>query len=187
MDILITNSSSSISIQDPFLNVITTITIPIISIIAISLIGALTWQYSKKQHERSALVDVFKIIDDQNHKNAESNLRQFFLRHMLEFPYADADLVRRNYDKIGVLIEAGLVPKKQYYLTFGVITVVSYFILKEYIIEKRKNGQKFHMARFTNLAIDCFIFWDNANHIITDPSESKITRGMLGDKVKIPK
>ena len=57
-------------------------------------------------------MDVFIIIDDQNHKNAESNLREFYLRHLLDFPRADADFIRRNYDKIGVLIEAGLVPKK---------------------------------------------------------------------------
>ncbi|MBI5146614.1 MAG: hypothetical protein HZA84_05270 [Thaumarchaeota archaeon] len=166
------------------------------ALVAASVSGLIAWQtiaYSKKEHLRSALTDTFKMIGETPHKSAEENIYNGYRNDTLmkngklnTDHQNPVDVVRRNYDQAGILVIEGAIPKKQYYLIFGVLTVVSYFILKKHIDNERID-HKYFMAYFTNLAIDCFEFWNNEELPILDPKGNKITRQMLGNKIKLPK
>lgn len=154
--------------------------------------------YAKKQSNREALTDIFGMLNETPHKSSEKNLYDAYEQYgtlmkdgKLNPDRKDpASVVKRNYDQIGAMISGDLIPKTEYYRIFGVLTVVSYFILKESIEVERKN-YKYHMAHFTNLAIDCFNFWDrqkpDVKPEIKDPKGNKIEKDMLGEKIKLPK
>lgn len=188
-------SGSSIIIEEPIIHLLSSLVIPLISITAVIVIGVLTWDYSKKQHERAIMKDIFAILGESPHKTPEECIRKNYKNGELENmkdTYDDGaiSVVRRNYDQIGSMLASKLTPTTQYYQIFGVLTIVSYVILKGMIEEKRKE-HKFHMAYFTNLAIDCFDFWDGQEEKvkpkIETPKGEKITRQMLGNKIIIPK
>jgi len=130
--------------EDSFLSIFSSILIPIISIIAILIIGIVTWRYNKKQHDRTAMIDVFHMLNNSTHKNAEEFLRQAYsenklmsVQHIVDEHKQSAITVERNYDQIGVLIREKLIPNNPYYVTFGSTTVVSYRILYDELKKKR--------------------------------------------------
>ena len=170
----------------------------LIPLIATTVIGWKTIEYSKKQHERTAMKDIFGILGETPHKSSEGNLYDGYKKDgtLMKDGKLDpnrnnpAEVVRRNYDQVGMMLSSKLIPAKQYYQTFGVLTIVSYFILKESIEQERKE-HKLHMIHFTNLAIDCFEFLNKqkaeVKPEITDPKGNPITREMLGNKMLLPK
>lgn len=177
---------------------ITNIILVIVSVVATSTVGYFTIQYSKKQHQRSAMSDVFHVLDDTPHKTAEKNIRDAYKNGTLmkdgrlnpdhETP---ASVVTKNYAQVGAMMSSKVIPKRQYYEKFGIVTVVSYFLLKESIEQMRKN-YPIYRAYFTILAIDCFEYWDGLKVDdkpveITDPKGDRITREMLGKKIKLPR
>lgn len=97
-------------------------------------------------------------------------------------------VVSKNYAEIGSMLASGMVPRDQYYYRFGIVTVVSYYILKEYIDQVRQDWT-FHRANFANLAIDCFEYWNSVKNKprIVDPKGNQIIREMLGEKIEKPK
>jgi len=177
-------------------NSITDIAISVSAVIVALFIGTVTWFYSKKQHIRNSLTDVFSLLNSKEHKESEHKLRRAYQKNELfsvdqmnlEFK-EDYDIVRRNYAQIGVLINAGAIPKKAYYVSFAVITVVTYIIVQEEIKHKQITRPLF-MAHFHNLAYDCLEFWLNQKwskiHPITDPkTNQKITLDMIGKKFNL--
>lgn len=189
------NGSSGINVtvtQDPYTNLI----LILIPVIATAIIGYYTIQYTKREHIRAAMSEVFQLLEAP-HKSAEANLRDAFRNgvlmkdgHLNPDHEGPASVVKTNYDKIGAMMSSKLIPRPQYYTMFGIVTVVSYYILKESIEDVRKDG-KLHRSYFTNLAIDCFEYWmkrpDKQRPLITDPKGTPITKEMLGKRIKLPK
>jgi hypothetical protein len=176
---------------------ITNLILVLIPLIATSIIGWKTIDYTRKQHIRSAMSDVFQILDETPHKSAEENIYNGYRNNtIMRDGRLNPDhlnpvtVVRRNYDKMGAMMFSNLIPKISYYRMFGVLTVVSYFVLKD-VIEQERVNHKFFMAHFTNLAIDCFDFWNKQKETvktqITDPNGAPITKEMLGEKIQLPK
>jgi hypothetical protein len=171
---------------------------PIILALSAVIAGIAIWVqqiYAKRQSNIEAMKNIFGILSESGHKTAEKNIRENYEKGDLDSikaTYNDgaSSVVRRNYDQIGAMKSSNLIPDTEYYRTFGVLTIVSYFILKESILIERKD-HKYHMAHFTNLAIDCFNFWDKQEEDdkpkITDPRNKPITKNMLGEKIKLPK
>jgi len=166
-----------------------------VSAVAVALvIGFVTIIYSKKQHTRNSLTDVFSLLNTKEHKTAEHELRrayqtnELFLVNQINDKFEEYyNTVRRNYAQIGVLIEEGVIPKKAYYITFGVITVVTYIIVQEEIKRKQLTRPLF-MAHFHNLAYDCLNYWIKQNlteiHPIVDPkTNEEITLERIGRKI----
>ena len=154
--------------------------------------------YAKKQSNIESLTSIFEMLNETPHKSAEENLYYWYKENgtlMMDGKLnpdreGPATVVKRNCDQIGAMMSGKLIPTTEYYRIFGVLTVVSYLILKESIEIERKN-YKYHMAHFSNLAIGCFDFWDkqklDVKPEITDPKGIKIERKMLGQKIKLPK
>ena len=167
--------------------------------VAVVSIGIKVQQYyAKKQSDREAMGNIFGILGESPHKSAEESLYNVYKTNgtLMKDGQLDpnrngpADVVRRNYDQIGAMMLSRLIPDIEYYRIFGVLTIVSYYILKESILIERKD-HKYYMAHFTNLAIDCFNFWDKQSEEekpnITDPKGKSLTKEMLGEKIKLPK
>lgn len=183
-----TDRNDSLHLFFEGLTAVGTVTVPII-------IAFLTKTYSQKQNEQNGMRFVFDTINSTPHKSAEENIYDAYRSNILmrnnqlnPDHLNPANVVRRNYDQIGMMMQNKLIPRIQYYQMFGVITTVSYFVLKQ-SIENERLDHRFFMAYFTNLAIDCFEFWDEQydKPNITDPNLKTITRDMLGKKINIPK
>lgn len=192
---IIIPNGSSVIIENPLFHLIASLVIPVISIIAVIIVGVLSWQYSKKQHERSAMQYVFELLQQSGHKGAERNIRDKYKDKKLneitdESDSSPASVIKRNYDQIGAMINSKLIPFEQYCVSFGILTIVSYVILKD-MIEKERIDHKYHMAYFTNLAIDCFDFWNKqkgeSKPKIDDPQKNIITKERLGKRIVLPK
>lgn len=194
IETIIVNGTSQIDIHTN--DVVSQIIMVLIPVVATLIIGAMTFRFYNKHHLHNVMIDVFKIINDPSHKNAQEKILTAYRESKLynetgtitdDFIHY-ADILRRDYDQVGVLIEEKLLPAKQFYLTFGGIAVVTYQILKGDIETKRKNEKRFYfMARFTNLAIDSLNFWyDNGmidSQPLTDPrTHEPIKQGSFGKK-----
>lgn len=178
---------------------ITNLILVMVSVVATSIIGYFSIEYSKRQHERSVMSEVFQMVDSQSHKTAEENIRNAYANNTLmrngklNPDHANpAEVISQNYAQVGSLMSSRLVPKRQYYEKFGVITVMSYITLKEVIEKEREDGYVLHRAYFTILAIDCFEYWDGLRIDdkpieIKDPKGNRITREMLGKRIKVPR
>jgi hypothetical protein len=184
---------AEISIVDPLTGIIGSIIVPIISTIVIALIGVYTMKYNKKQHDRSAIIDLFEMLNNSDHKSAEYQIMEGFRNHNLydgrqiAFPFKEyAKIVWRNYDQVGLLIERKLIPENDFYSTFGKVTVISYFALSNAIENERMMGHRHFMARFTNLAIDCLEYWEKKKSLPINPlTNDDIYRENLGERVEI--
>lgn len=142
------------------------------------VIGYFTIRYSQKQNQRNALMEIFKMLNDKEHKYSESliidRFRQKDLYNMGTIPQAfeaSAYAVLRNYDQLGLLTSRrGLIPKKDDILyMFGTLVVVSHLVLFEEINNRRLTQEKYFMTNFTELAIDCYDYWKRKNHIPRHP------------------
>lgn len=194
IETIMVNGTSQINIHTN--DVVSQIIMVLIPVVATLIIGVMTYKFYNKHHMHNVIIDVFEIIHSPSHKNAQDMILTAYRESKLydetgtitdDFIYY-ADLLRRDYDQMGVLIEEKLLPAKQFYLTFGGIIVVTYQILKEDIQTKRNNEKRFYfMARFTNLAIDSLNFWyDNRmvdSQPLTDPrTHELIQQGSFGKK-----
>jgi len=131
------------------------------------------------------MTDIFEMINDDAHKTGESIIRTYYEKGELMVsgkinPLAEdwAKTVWRNYDQAGLLVTNGLVPKNAYYTMFGKITIITYNMLREEILRRRKDSLEF-MMYFEELATDCFTKqWKGR---VTDPRTKKqITHADLG-------
>ena len=141
-------------------------------------IGYLTIRFSQKQHQRNALMDIFKMLNNEEHKYSEDliigRFRQGDLYDvgMLTPTFEpSAKVVMRNYDQLGLLItRRGLIPKKDDILDmFGTLVVVSHLVLFLEIDRRRLANESYSMVNFTKLAIDCYNYWKRKEHIPRHP------------------
>ena len=141
-------------------------------------VGISTIYYRKKENQRSALIDVFKIFDE-SHKNDENTLTLAFERDQL---YVNGRIkshddkyrkVTRKYDEVGLLVSNGMVPKEDYYRMWGVLTVVMYYILKiEFNAIRIKHPH--HRIYFKELAHDSFFYCARFGIPLKDPKGNEI-------------
>src|SRR5574337_241802 len=94
--------------------------------------------YARKQSNIESLTDIFGMLNDTPHKTAEQNLYEAYEKDgsLMKDGKLDpnrtnpASTVKRNYDQIGAMLSGDLIPKTEYYRIFGILTIVSYYILK---------------------------------------------------------
>lgn len=150
--------------------------------------------YSKKQYERTALTDVFHMLDSEENKGAEKLLIEskgnISDDDYIPENYVNAiRIVKRNYFKLGLMIDYKLIPSYPFYITFGHKLVQLYDICQKEIEKTRKDYVSHHGAYFTNLAIDCLDFYLDTPELepIKNLLNEKIPRGKFGTKINIPK
>ena len=152
---------------------------------ASGLIAYGTIRYSKRQHERTAMKDIFEMLNNDTHKAGEINIlvRYNFGDLMVDDKINPAvedwvKIVWRNYDQAGLLVTNNLVPKNAYYKMFGKVTIIAYHMLREEILRRRNESPEF-MMYFEELAKDCFTKqWKG---LVTDPrTKRQITHQDLG-------
>jgi len=163
----------------------------IIPSIVVGIIAIFTIYYAKRSHERTAIMDVFHMINNDKNKETEDTIIEAFkqgkLDESLKMPtfYENVKKVWRIYDQIGLLITKKLIPKDDFYLIVGLKMVTLCFCLSSEI-EKRRLTRPRSLAYFTNIAIDCFEFYKKKKIQITNPATNgPIERSDLGDKIKL--
>lgn len=180
MEIIISNltSASEITITEPNIAMFGSIFAPIISVITISLIGYFTIRFYQKQHKKNVLIDIFEIFAS-NHKASEEEIFDAYRKNELydvneikDYLRQSAKFIVRNYDQIGLLFDRNLIPKKEYFLMYGRLTVVIHHVLFLAIDRERKRGRKHHLIFFTKLAIQCYDYWKEKN-IPRDPKSNQ--------------
>ncbi len=80
------------------------------------------------------------------HRNAEVNIYDAYKKDgtlmkddkLDSSRFEPVEVVKRNYEQVGMMLSSKLIPADQYYQTFGILTVVSYFILIENLKQERK-------------------------------------------------
>jgi len=124
--------------------------------------------YQKKQFDRDAMIDVFGMLNNSQHKFSENSIIDIFKTNNLynvgilnPAVEESATTVWRNYDQIGLLVERGLVPKNDIFHMFGKIVIVSHWVLFQELKRRRLLGESDFMTNFTHLAIDCYNYWKN--------------------------
>ena len=144
-----------------------TVIVTAISVVVAGIAIKVQQYYAKKQSDREALLDVFEMINNDTHKNAESALLENFRNNALynvgimheHLVRSSATPVWRNYDQIGLLIKRGLIPKSDFFYMFGKIAIIQHWILFQEINRRRLNGEIDFMINFTRVAIDCYYYW----------------------------
>lgn len=146
--------------------------------IVAGIIGFFTIWYSRQQHNRNAIIDVFRMLNTEEQKNAENIIIEAYkygnLYHMglLNDPFvANGQLVSRNYNQVGLLAKRKLIPRNDYFQMFGIHTVVYHHMLFSYIKDQRIiRGDKDFRSYFTELSIDCYNYWKKEGyHEILNP------------------
>lgn len=136
--------------------------------VATIMIGFFTIQFSQKQNQRNALMEIFKMLNNEEHKYSETQIidrfRQGDLYNVGMIPdiwLPSVKVVMRNYDQLGLLVsKRGLIPKKDDILDmFGTLVVVSHLVLFQEINRRRLTQERYSMMNFTHLAIDCYKYW----------------------------
>ena len=163
----------------------------LIPVIATSLIAIFTIYYSKKSHQRTAMMDVFHMLNKDETKKTEDDIirlsktESFENNLQDEIFYNEVRRVWRNYDQIGSLISKNLIPKNEFYLLFGIKMVALYICSHNKIMNNRKTRPR-SMAYFSNMVIDCFKFHQKRKFSIDNPiTGDSIKREDLGEKIKL--
>ncbi|TBR08515.1 MAG: hypothetical protein EPO62_06450 [Candidatus Nitrosotenuis sp.] len=150
-----------------------------------AVIGFFTIWYSRKQHNRNAMIDIFEMLNEDNHKgNHKAAQEILFTAHKENRLYDSGgfiidgykptvNIISRNYDEIGLLANRKLIPRKDFFYMYGKLVVVSHFILFYAINHKRLHGEPDYMTNFTKLAIHCYYYWKDERRLPRDPRTNK--------------
>ena len=130
------------------------------------------------------------MLKEDAHKDTEDEVISRFkngtLGAILKSPKFQKDVkkVWRTYDQIGLLVNKNLIPKKEFYHLFGLKMVSVYFCLSSEI-EQRRLTRPFSLMYFTNMAIDCWEYWNKKGKEIFNPATNgAIKRNDLGERIE---
>ena len=140
----------------------------------VGIIAIFTIYYSKRTHERTAMMDVFHMINVDKNKQTEDSIIKYFEEgtldeHLKESEYyEDVRKVWRIYDQIGLLITQKLIPKNAFYSLVGLKMVTLSFCLSHGITQRRLTRPR-SLGFFTNMALDCFNYYNKKKIPIRNP------------------
>jgi len=148
-----------------------------VSVSVVLAVGIFTIYFQRKENKRRSTIDVFEILNNEIHKDAEQNLRTASRKGTLlinntisdDF-HEDADIVSRNYDQIGGLIRQGLIEPNEYYFMFGGVTMTSFIVLRPWLELSRNENFRVYFRR---LAEDCYHYFLRKCISIPHPTESR--------------
>jgi cellulose synthase/poly-beta-1,6-N-acetylglucosamine synthase-like glycosyltransferase len=117
-------------------------------------------EYQEKQLNLSAMMEVFKILNNDEHRQARENVysacKQFDQGQKEIFQNENirknAAMVRADFDEIGLLIQNGLVPKDMFLSAYWNTVIISWKALKDDIAKERlRRKYSMYMAFFEQL------------------------------------
>lgn len=149
--------------------------VPFLAPIAAVLIGGvITWivyvyqsrqqrevaQYQKKQHELTGVMEAFKILNNDRHRQAREDVYSAFKQYEdgtinifeNESVRKNAAMVRADFDEIGLLVDNGLIPKDVFFKSYLNTVIICWKALKT-DIEKQRKDRKYpeYMTYFQKL------------------------------------
>jgi hypothetical protein len=145
------------------------LSVPVIASAVGIFISCITLYYNRRQNRLKALVEVFKLLNDEKHRAARQVVYQFHEEgkasvqdHPLpRFPNETQEtvfirecqaIVRNDFNQIGSLIEnSKFVPTKEFIDTYWYIVCRCWIALKTGIDKERLKRGNFYMKDFENL------------------------------------
>jgi hypothetical protein len=120
-----------------------------------------------KQNKITALMEVFKTLSDEEHRDARrvtytakraydraKNIKAF------DVYYKEVGITASHFNQIGELVKKGTIPKEEFLDLYADTTILCWKALKEYIEnQQEKRKSKFYMNQFVWLGEQAEIYW----------------------------
>ena len=160
-------------------NLVMTIILGIISPVVTAVIGLIAYKMIKKQfafaqrqHQVQGLLDAFKILDTDEHRNSRSRVYALYFEYLdtkqiKSFKGSkDVERVRGDFDVIGILVKTENIHKNDFLEMYGALAYKCWHCLKADIENERdsRNFPKF-MYYFQWLANASHNYWLQNNDV----------------------
>jgi hypothetical protein len=131
-------------------------------------ITVITSYYQKKQQRLHSMMEVFKLLNDNEHRHARFLVFQTYKEYKNGKKDAfenkaiskEISMVRADFDQIGILIENKLVPKQVFLRAYWNTVLVCWMSLKEHIHQERlRRDYPSYMTYFEKLSNDAKAYW----------------------------
>jgi hypothetical protein len=136
-------------------------------------VGTITYFYQKKQHRQNGLMEVFKILSSEEHRDArEVVYRQYEdyakTKEFKVFFVQGVGRVKADFDIVGTLTKTGNVDKVNFFRQFGPSAYLCWQRLKDHIQhERRLRNFPHYMRDFEWLAKEAKSVWLKENIDLT--------------------
>ncbi len=135
-----------------------------------------------KQNKTTAMLEVFKMLNNDTQKNHEAALIREYRENTLyegqnvRCPFdVSASIVSATYDQVSLMVKNDWIPKEDCYEMFGKMVILYHHILFEDIENRRTaRGEMDYRTFFTKLAIDCYEYWAGKNRLPFDPRTGQV-------------
>jgi hypothetical protein len=159
-------------------NVLATIFVGIISTAAVLITGIFTIYFLRKQHQVQGLLEAFRILDTEQHRNSRTNVYALYFEYLDTGKLksfkgsADVQTVRADFDVLGKLVESNNIQKKEFLEMYGSLAYRCWKCLEKDIMDERgSRGFKPFMTYFKWLAEQADNYWKDKGE---DLSKTKL-------------
>ena len=141
---------------------------------AAALTAIIRLRYERKKIQMESLMEIFKILNDDNHRNARRKVYQFFKENdqnkdcLINNTYNNVKnqiaMVQADMDQVGTLLHHDLIPKKVLLEAYWYTILICWKSLEENI-KKERNDRQYptYMKYFEELMNTSYWYWKD-NH-----------------------
>lgn len=165
-------NSNDLNLTSNFLINLTQL-IPLIASIAATIglpVSLITFYYQKKQQKFNALIEVFQLLNNEEHRQARAKVydvyKQFSEGNVSAFKENQSTIamVRADFDQMGTLIDNNLIPKKIFLEVYWHTILISWKALEKNIEDEiRIRANPSYMKYFKKLKDEAENYWQK-NH-----------------------
>jgi hypothetical protein len=138
------------------------------AILAALGVGVATYFLLLKQHQANGLLEAFKVLGTEEHREARKSVYRLYDKYQKEndlkifFGDKNVEIVRGDFDLMGTLIRSKSIHKKNFLRQFGPTAYLCWKRLEGHIDEERTR-RKFppYMRDFEWIATEAEKFWRN--------------------------
>jgi hypothetical protein len=136
------------------------------------VLGIVTFWFYRKEHRLNGLVQAFKVLNNQEHRDAREMVYATFAlynknKNLKIFVEGDSDgakesteTVRADFDQMGALVQNGTIQKQGFLQVYGETTYRCWNALQDHIREEGKQRNFEHyMENFEWLSNEATKFW----------------------------
>jgi hypothetical protein len=146
----------------------------ITSILCFGIYTARKWQkrqteIADKQYQLNAFLEIFKVMDDPDQKNARKTLVEVHDNpYQREFYQQNFDIIGTTFDMVGMLYDQKAVPQEMVLINYWYIIIQSWNFMHPYIFDIRKNANLPSFAKFFELLKDAALAFHKTHYATHD-------------------
>src|SRR6266511_1943630 len=133
--------------------------------ILVAVVGIITYSFQKKHSQLTGLVQSFKLLNDEEHRDAREKVYELFEQYQENkdvkiFRNKYAEMVRADLDQVGSLVRSGTIQKRGFYEAYGYNAFICWKSLRDHIMDERKRRNfNSYMENFEWLASEASKWW----------------------------